>query len=137
MGTYCLTQQTLNYRQYFDECFRFGKSLIATGHYLSAVNIIGFNAPQWNITFFGSIFARCLPVGIYTTNSESSCAYIAEHSECKVVVAENMDLAKKYISLLSQKKINYIVLYNETKPIADNHGGRLLSWNDFLNLGKE
>lgn len=110
---------------------------MATGHYLSAVNIIGFNAPHWNITFFGSIFARCLPVGIYTTNSEGSCAYIAEHSECKVVVAENLELAKKYLKLLGEKKINYIVLYDESKPIADSHGGRLLTWSQFIELGKE
>lgn len=35
-----------------------------------SVNIIGFNAPHWNIAFYGSMFARCIPVGIYTTNSK-------------------------------------------------------------------
>lgn len=70
-------QNTINYRQYYDECMKFAKAVIASGLYLSAVNIIGFNAPEWSIAFFGSLFARCLPVGIYTTNSESSCIYIA------------------------------------------------------------
>ena len=52
-----------------------------------AVNIIGFNAPHWNIAFYGSMFAKCVPVGIYTTNSKEICSYIVEQSECKLVVA--------------------------------------------------
>lgn len=136
MGTHRATQKTIAYQQYFDECFRFGKALVAAGLYLSAVNIIGFNAPEWNVTFFGSLFARCLPVGIYTTNSESSCAYIAEHSECKLVVAETLELARKYLGLLESRRLEYIVLYKEDKPLASNHGGRLLKWADFLKLGE-
>lgn len=34
---------------------------------MSAVNIIGFNAPEWHIAFMGSVHAHNLPVGIYTT----------------------------------------------------------------------
>jgi hypothetical protein len=52
------------------------------------------------------------------------------------VVAENMELAKKYFPLLDTKKIGYIVLYNEKKPIANNYAGRVLIWNDFLKIGE-
>ena len=70
---------------------KFAASLIAFGatEYTS-INIIGFNAPEWVITFMGSLFCRCLPTGIYTTNNKVVCEYIAENSECKIVVAENM-----------------------------------------------
>lgn len=49
---------------------KFAASLIAYrfGQHTS-VNIIGFNAPEWAIAFYGSLFAKCLPTGIYTTNS--------------------------------------------------------------------
>jgi long-chain-fatty-acid--CoA ligase ACSBG len=47
----------------------FGKALIALGlTNFSAVNIIGFNSPEWAIAFSGSIFGHYLPIGIYTTN---------------------------------------------------------------------
>lgn len=39
---------------------------------MSAVNIIGFNAPEWHIAFMGSVHAHNLPVGIYTTYFYSS-----------------------------------------------------------------
>lgn len=52
------------------------------------------------MSWFGSSFARCIPVGIYATNSKEVCEYIAKHSETKVVIAENRELAEKYIDLL-------------------------------------
>lgn len=66
----------------------------------TSINIIGFNSPEWAITFFGTLFARCLPTGIYTTNSNEVCEYIVENSECKIVVSENMEYAKKYMNKL-------------------------------------
>lgn len=74
---------TLTYKQYYDKCITFGKALIALGitNY-SAVNIIGFNSPEWAIAFSGSIFGHYLPIGIYTTNNSETCEYIANHSEC-------------------------------------------------------
>jgi long-chain-fatty-acid--CoA ligase ACSBG len=45
-----------------------------------AINIIGFNAPEWYIAYFGSVFAQCIPVGIYNTNSANVCEFIVKHS---------------------------------------------------------
>ena len=47
----------------------------------SAVNIIGFNSPQWAVAFSGSILGHYLPIGIYTTNGPEACEYILNHSE--------------------------------------------------------
>ena len=77
------------------------------------VNIIGWNAPEWAIAFYGSIFARNIPVGIYSTNSQASCEYIAEHSEAAIVVAENKEKAKRYKEFLKEGKLKKIVLYLE------------------------
>lgn len=65
---------TLTYKEYFEEAKIFGKSLIALGvtPYRS-VNIIGFNAPEWVISFYGSIFGYYLPIGVYTTNAPDAC----------------------------------------------------------------
>jgi long-chain-fatty-acid--CoA ligase ACSBG len=76
----------------------------------TVVNLIGFNSLEWVIAYFGSILARCLPVGIYSTNSETACHYIATHSEAKFVIAENNEYAEKYYALLG-KGIDRIVLY--------------------------
>lgn len=79
---------TMTYEKYFEECIKFAKSLIFHGYKsFNAVNIIGFNAPEWCIAYFGSIFVQCIPVGIYTTNSGAVCEYIARHSQAKVIIA--------------------------------------------------
>jgi long-chain-fatty-acid--CoA ligase ACSBG len=114
----------------------FGRSLVELGCYLSTVNIIGFNAPEWVIAFFGSLFARCLPVGVYTTNNTASCHYIAEHSECAVVIAEDHPQVQKYIPLLKKRTIKYIVIYNETTINYDTMEGKIMLWKDFMTLGK-
>lgn len=43
----------------------------------TSMNIIGFNSPEWAIAFFGGLFSRAIPTGIYTTNSQEVCEYIA------------------------------------------------------------
>lgn len=101
-----------------------------------AVNIIGFNAPQWVIAYFGSMFARCIPVGIYTTNSKEICSYIAEQSECKVVVAENVELAKKYHDLIKLGVVKYVVIYKGESLPEDTFDGRIMLWKDFMARGK-
>lgn len=65
---------TWTYKQYYDDSCLFAKGLISLGvTKCKAVNIIGFNAPEWCISFFGSIFANNLPVGVYTTNGAEAC----------------------------------------------------------------
>lgn len=92
----------VTYKQYYQECIKFAKSLIAlkiTEN--TAVNIIGFNSVQWAYAFYGSIFGHYLPIGMYTTNGPEACAYIANHSEAQVVFMEDASHLKKYISVLS------------------------------------
>lgn len=103
MGILLITKQTINYRQYYNECIRFAKSLIAFKFdEFTAINIIGFNAPEWMIAFYGSLFARCLPIGIYTTNNKQTCEYIAKHSEARIIIAENREYASRYYELLER-----------------------------------
>ena len=64
----------MNYEEYFQECLKFAKALLFHGYSnFAGVNIIGFNAPEWCIAYFGSIFVQCMPVGIYTTNIVAAC----------------------------------------------------------------
>jgi len=54
---------------------------------------LGWNAPEWNIAFYGSIFGNYLPVGVYTTNGPDACQYVSEHSDAEVIILENMEQA--------------------------------------------
>jgi long-chain-fatty-acid--CoA ligase ACSBG len=59
------------YQQYYNDAISFAKSLTAIGaSERKAVNIMGFNSPEWAITFFGSLFHNNIATGVYITNGE-------------------------------------------------------------------
>lgn len=107
-----------NYQQFYDDSCNFAKGLIALGLTpYSSVNILGFNSPEWSISFYGSIFGNYLPVGIYTTNGPDACKYVTSHSDAELVVAENkLQLAKYYSIWKDLPKLKYIVIYSENVP---------------------
>ena len=79
-----------NYIQFYEEGRAFARALISLGiEQKTSVNIIGFNAPEWMIGFWGSLFGGYLPVGVYTTNNEGTCLHMLKDSNCQVVIAEN------------------------------------------------
>ena len=40
------------------------------------VAIIGFNSPEWFISYLAGVFAGGLSTGVYTTNSADACRYV-------------------------------------------------------------
>ena len=131
---------TWDYQKYYDESINFAKSLIALGipNY-STVNIIGFNSPEWAVTFSGSILGNYIPIGIYTTNGPDACEYIANHSETEIVVLEDRSHLKKYIAVKDKiPKIKYFVLYKDTVPqdLDADFIGKVLTWKQLMDLGK-
>lgn len=106
----------------------------------SSVNIIGFNAPEWNIAFYGSIFGNYLPVGIYTTNSPDACKYVVLHSEAELIVAENDEQLSKFIKIWDEiPKVKMIILYCDDLPnsIPENRKSQVMLFKDFLKLGRD
>lgn len=77
-----------------------------------------------------------MATGIYTTNSQQVCEFIAENSECKVIVAENIQYASKYFGQLKTNQISLIILYNDPKADISEFGGRVIHWNDFMKEGE-
>ena len=73
---------------------------------------MGFNSPEWVFTFYGSIFARYIPVGMYTTNGPETCEFIANHCEGEMVVLEDKVQLQKYYGIMDKcPKIKYFIIY--------------------------
>ena len=86
----------------------------------------------------GSILGNYLPIGIYTTNGPEACAYIAKHSECRVVVVENQAHLDKYMKILGDiPLVQYFVLYDGRVPsnLPEALENRVFEWNAFLEMG--
>lgn len=128
-----------NWRQCWDICFSFARSCIAYGiSKRSAVNIIGFNSPEWFWSFYGAIMADCISVGVYTTNGPSACQYVAEHSSAELIVAENEKQMEKYLEVLDQLPLlKIIIVYGVDTLKARPTNIKVVTWNEFLEYGVE
>jgi len=132
--------QSWTYAQYYSDACDFAKGLISFGltPYCS-VNIIGFNAPEWYISFFGSIFGNYLPVGLYTTNNADACKYVSMHSEAELVVVEDKIQLKKYLKIWKDlPKVKYILIYNDVLPkdLPPEFKDKVILFSEFLKIGR-
>ena len=96
-----LVEHTWTWNQYWDLCRAFAKSLQELGvPGRKAVNIMGFNSPEWAIAFYGSIFHNNIVSGVYITNGPDACRYQARHSDAQVIVCDTLEQLKLWHGLL-------------------------------------
>lgn len=102
------------------------------------VNIIGFNSPEWFLAEMGCILAGGKAAGVYTTNEPSSCKYVAEHSEARLVVLEDVKQLDKYLGFRDElPSLQALVMWGADVPTTANSEGKapVLSWTGFLACG--
>jgi long-chain-fatty-acid--CoA ligase ACSBG len=128
--------------EYWDDCIKFGKALMAAGVGMhEVINIIGFNSPEWLIANNGAQLAGGIAAGIYSTNSPDLCVYPANHSKAKVVIAEdNKQLEKYTTNTTPYVALKHIVIWNEApndKIVATLKGKGITvhTWAAFLETG--
>lgn len=98
----------------------------------TGVAIIGWNSPEWFFADVGAIYAGGFPAGIYTTNSPDQCAYITDHADCAVAVAQNKEHADKFLAVRDQlPKLKAVVQIEGT-----HDDDFVLSWQDLLDAGE-
>ena len=119
---------------------RFAKSLVGVGLQPGdAVNIIGFNAPQWMVAHLGTLMAGGVGVGVYATNSADTCHYIAKDSGARVAVCEGADQMRKYLRAVDDEAVPTLVVYGEDRPLPEEDLSCATQdvhlWDDFLALG--
>ncbi|RHZ41124.1 hypothetical protein DYB31_013537, partial [Aphanomyces astaci] len=86
--------------QYYADCRKFAKSLIALGLApFHVINIIGFNSIEWVTACIGAILGGCIPAGVYTTSNPEACHFIADHSEAHVVLCDGVAQLEKYVAI--------------------------------------
>eukprot|EP00088_Acartia_fossae_P068053 TRINITY_DN8561_c0_g1_i2.p1 TRINITY_DN8561_c0_g1~~TRINITY_DN8561_c0_g1_i2.p1 ORF type:complete len:693 (-),score=116.94 TRINITY_DN8561_c0_g1_i2:294-2372(-) len=121
------------YSQYLEDVKKVAKAFIHLGlerHH--AVNILGFNAPEWHISNVASIVAGGLATGIYSTNSPEAVKYVAAHSRGNIMVLEDeLQLDKVRLIQESLPHLKQIIQYTGKPNSSD-----IMSWQDVLDLGE-
>lgn len=137
--------QWVNYswNQFYKYSINFAKAVISIGvEAYHTVNILGMNAPEWHMSFIGGNYACVVPVGVYPTNNSETCCYIANHSDCGVLVVDSIEQYKKYEARLGEfKKLKAVVIWGTVSKEAIkqliNQYAPVYSWSDFLSIGSK
>ena len=128
-----------SYNEFYENSKKFAKACISVGlSDYAPVLIIGFNSPEWAISYFGSMFGKFLPVGMYTTNSSDSCEYVTNHCSGELLVAENAVQLSKYYTLGDKcPSVKYYIIYKEGVPkdLPAHMKGKVFTWEEFMARG--
>lgn len=147
------SEQIYTFKSYYAKSWAFGKALLALGFKeYSAVNIIGFNSPEWIFAQVGCMLARGVAAGIYATNNPAACQYVAAHSEAEVIVVEGEGQLNKFVEIMKDQiegglpHLKALVAYNlspedceaRAAEVKEVSGGAvtLYEWNSFLKTGE-
>jgi long-chain-fatty-acid--CoA ligase ACSBG len=104
-----------------------------------AVNIMGINSPEWAIAFYGAIFNNNVITGVYITNGATACQYQAQNSEAQVIIVDNLEQLKLYMSIIDKlPEVKAIVAWGLDKiPAEFESDSRIHTWKNFLALGEK
>lgn len=101
------------------------------------IGIIGENCPEWLFMDMGIQMAGARAVGIYTTNSWKQVQYILEHSECKILFAENEEQVDKWLHIKDKlPSLEYIICWDK-KGLNTLEEPQLIYYDHFIETGKE
>eukprot|EP00928_Gymnodinium_smaydae_P048421 TRINITY_DN32372_c0_g1_i1.p1 TRINITY_DN32372_c0_g1~~TRINITY_DN32372_c0_g1_i1.p1 ORF type:complete len:658 (+),score=116.86 TRINITY_DN32372_c0_g1_i1:51-2024(+) len=122
------------WKQYYDDCRVVSKALMALGcEQHTAINILGFNSPEWFECAMGGIQAGLTPAGIYITNGPDGIEYILSHSKASVIFVDSDPQMQKVLSIRDKcPNLKHIVHWGADCPARQ---AGVMSWKDFMAHG--
>ena len=95
------------------------------------------NRPEWLYADLGTVACRAITMGLYPTNPAAEVEYLLKDSGSRVLVAEDQEQVDKALAVGdSLDELEWIV-YIEPRGVRDYDDRRLISWDDFLERGRE
>ena len=125
--------QSVTWRQYLDHVRNFSLGLVALGLKPGqTIGIIGGNRPEWIYSELAAQAAGAIPFGIFQDSILSEVAYIIDHSEATMIVAEDQEQVDKILDLKDQLPRIKKIIYTDPKGLWDYEEKDLLV--DFVEI---
>jgi long-subunit acyl-CoA synthetase (AMP-forming) len=132
--------QTISWREYRDAIFRAAAGFVRLGVVPgTGLAILSGNRPEWAIADLAAIVAGAIPTGIFVTNTPEQCAYVLDHTEATIAVADNAAaLAKLLAARGGAPRLQTIVLFDlgdleEQEATGDRPA--IVAWETLLAMG--
>jgi len=130
--------QTWTWRQYHDEVRDFALGLAALGFKRGErLSVIGDNRPR---LYWAQVAAQCLggvPVPVYQDSIAKELAFVWNHAECSVIVAEDQEQVDKVLGLRAELPALRLVVYDDSRGMLHYKHDWLRSYQSVQELGRE
>jgi long-chain acyl-CoA synthetase len=100
------------------------------------VAIVGDNRPQWMIAEVAAQACGAVPVGIYQDSLPGEVAYVIDHSDARIVVAEDQEQVDKVLELLGELPKVELILYGDPRGMRNYVHPKLRSFDSLLAQGR-
>ncbi len=119
---------------YRDEVRQAARALVALGvKQGDAVAVLGYNKPEWVIMDLAAMMAGASVAGIYFTSSAQDAAYIINHSQCEIVLAEK----EEHFQRIAKERAQLNVLRHVVMMKGASADDPLqMTWEKFLSYGE-
>ena len=130
--------QTWTWRQYHDQVRDFALGLAALGFKRGErLSVIGDNRPR---LYWAQVAAQCLggvPVPVYQDSIAKELAFVWNHAECAVIVAEDQEQIDKVMALKAELPALRLVVYDDPRGMTHYKHEWLRSYQSVQELGRE
>lgn len=130
--------QSVTWQQYLEHVRDFSLGLISLGlRPGETLGIIGDNRPEWVYAELAAQAAGAMPFGIFQDSILSEVAYIIDHSEAAMLVAEDQEQVDKILDL--KDKLPYLkkIIYTDSKGLWDYEDDLLIEFSEIEAQGRE
>ncbi len=126
---------TVTWKAFYDQVETVSKGLMALGlDKNDKVNVISYSCYKWVLTDLAAMAMGCATVGIYHSNLPTEMAYIINHSDARIVFAEDNTQLDKLLEIRAEiPGIERVILF-EGDPGEDDW---IMGFDVFMRLGTE
>jgi long-chain acyl-CoA synthetase len=129
--------QTFTWRQYHDHVRDIALGLAALGFARGdKLSVIGDNRPR---LYWAQVAAMCLggvSVPVYQDSIAKELAFVLNHAEVSVVVAEDQEQVDKILALKSQLPALELVIYEDSRGLQQYRSPELKALDEIEELGR-
>lgn len=94
------------------------------------------NRPEWVLCDVATVAIRGATMGVYPTNPADEVAYLLGNSKAKILIAEDQEQVDKALEVSDRLPELAHIVYIEPRGVRGYNDPRLISWDDFLALGR-
>ena len=68
----------------------------------AGVAVMGFNSPEWALSFMGGLMGNCIVTGLYSTSEPAACLYQINHSDTEVVTVDTEERLRRIMKHIDE-----------------------------------